>query len=520
MKRFVIAMLLYTALSATLLALPLCGIRPPIGPMGLLGTALGILAAIAVFHPTLAGRLCERADRAAVESRVPALAVILSLSAILLLAQLARHAAFGTQALDLRLHAELVRNLWLGQGFRSPLIDGSYLGYHVSPVFLLLSPLAALPALPLVLLVLQGVACTAGAWFAWRLALRLGLRPCLALAWAAMFLFYRGMRHGYFEGFHHEVLAACAIMGFLYFVECARLLPASLMALLAIACREDAAILLAGGAVAMMIRRQHRAFAAALLVLGIAWPLVCYLGIMPAHAAGGHMAGLERWKDYGATPTEVLLGMARHPLRVAGAVCNSKVITLFGLLLFLPLASPSSWLSTLPLLTVYTTSSFSLQAGLGGAYAAMFAPWWIAGAMRTLGREAPRRWLGSGRAVALLAVALLAANLRELPLPAAPGNLRRAHALLGAVNRAARPEHRILAQGCLLPHLGWTAGHDMLDLPLKQPITAYDAILIGPALNAWPLAPAQLDELNRQLAADPRWIRRAEPPVVAYWRKR
>jgi uncharacterized membrane protein len=519
MKRILFAALSYTTLSAVLIALPLFGVRPPIGPLGLLAAALGILAAVAVFHPALAGELCGRLDRMAAASRIPALAVIGSLGTILLAVQLARHAAFETQALDLRLHAELIRNLWLGRGFSSPLIDGSYLGYHVSPIFLLLSPLAALPDLPFTLLIVQGIVYAAGAWFAWRLARRMGLRPCLALAWAAMFILYRGTRRGYFEGFHHEVIAACALMGFLYYVECARLLPAALMTLLAVACREDAAILLAGAAVAMLIRQRHRGFAAALLLLGIVWPLVCYLWIMPAYASGGHMAGLDRWKDYGSTPTAVLFGMARHPLRVASAVFSAKVVTLFGLLLFLPLASPSFWLPTLPLLMVYATSSFPLQASLGGAYAAMFAPWWIAAAMHTLSGEKPRKFLGSGRMAVLAGVALLMANLRELPLAAASNNLRQAHALVNAVNRSARAERRVLAQGCLLPHLGWTGCHSMLDLPLKEPLTSYDAILIAPALNAWPMEAAQLAALDRGLATDPRWVRRAEPPVITYWRK-
>jgi hypothetical protein len=229
------------------------------------------------------------------------------------------------------------------------------------------------------------------------------------------------------------------------------------------------------------------------------------------------MAGSERWAAYGTTPAQIALGLATHPFDLLANLCNPGVLRLFGCLLFLPLLDLATLVPVLIPLAVLASSSFSLQANLGGAYAAPFVPYFFLGAIRVLARPRVGRWLSHPHVAAVGCVLLLAVNLRDLPTTRPVAGVAQAHRLLAGVNARPVPT-RVLAQGSILPHLGWPAESAMLGAPTARDADHYDLVLIGTNLPPWPLTVEQLTALQTTLQRSGRWRMTEGGPIACFER--
>jgi len=111
---------------------------------------------------------------------------------------------------------------------------------------------------------------------------------------------------------------------------------------------------------------------------------------------------------------------------------------------------------------------------------------------------------------------LAAINLRQPPDPRFPAGWRAAHAELRSLRRTGRLE-RVLAQGCLLPQVGWPQSAELLGAPSSPiPGPAHTRVLLAPDLDPWPLTSEAIRKIDADLRGDPRWRRREAGPLVVW----
>jgi len=434
-----------------------------------------------------------------------ALTVILSAGTVLLICQLLRHYAFETPAYDLRIHEELVRNSLRGRPLYSDLLGYGFLGHHASFIFILLSPIYALWESPVWLLILQGVILMLGASFVWRLALHFQLRPIVAFSLLCTFFVFRGLHSSYFRGFHQEVLAMVFLLGFLLAMFQEKAFHAAMWGILSMSCREDVALFLLPIGIVLCFRRRTLEWGAVISCVSLGWLVLTYLWLVPFHSESGSMAGIERWQQYGDSISSIALHLITHPGESLAHVFNKHALKIHRDLCFLPLfdgmmvgAIAIPWIA-------YTTSSFSQQAHLGGAYAAMFLPFVFVGTMRTLSRRLPARVLSNASIAFVFGVFLVANSFRMCPPPDSLRGTYSAHRRLSTLRKNHR-EMSVLAQGCVIPHIGWPESYDMIGAPRAESADAYDIVILAPEKDPWPLKRADIERHVVQLRASAEWV--------------
>lgn len=433
-----------------------------------------------------------------------AFVMILVSGSILLVCQLLRHYAFDTPAYDLRIHEELVWNSLRGRLLYSDLLGYGFLGHHASLIFVLVSPVYALWQSPVCLLVLQGVLVMLGAYFVWRFALFFHLRPVVSLALLFTFLVFRGLHSSYFRGFHQEVLAMVFLLGFLLSVYRENTPGALAWGLLSLSCREDTALFMLPVGLVLCFRRGTLLRGVVISSLAIAWFSFAYLWLIPAHSESGPMAGFERWQPYGDSIPDVALFLIRNPGELLAHVFNRNAMKIHRGLLYLPLLDLRMVFAIAMPWIAYTTSSFPQQAGLGGAYAAMFLPFAFVGAMRTLSRRLPARLLAKAPIALVFVVLLVGINFRICPLPGSLKGTRSAHQALAVL----RDKHRglsVLAQGCVVPHIGWPRTYDMVGSTRAGPASDYDIVILASAKDPWPLETRDIVRYIEAFHASTEW---------------
>jgi uncharacterized membrane protein len=448
-------------------------------------------------------RLCLVLDRLA-DRDILVLAVTGAAAIWLMSCQWLRFYAFELPAYDLRIHEELVANTLRGRLLYSDLLGECFLSHHVSPIFILFAPLYALWPSPVWLLILQGILVGCAGWFLWLMARSRELRPILCLAVVCAFFMFNGMQTGYFRGFQPEILGMCFAMGFLWAVQGSRWMAASAWGLLTISCREDFALFLLPIAGLLIFQKGKRVFGIAAAMTCLSWLVLSYGFLIPMYAPTGQMAGMERWSQYGNNPMEIAAYWVKHPQSVFSAIANQGASRQLKDLFFLPLADPATLLTIGAPWIIYTTSSFGQQAALGGAYAAMFVAFLFAGMVHTLARRHVRALAGHDVLALLFVALLLVTNARLCPLPKSFSGLSAAHSALTRVN-ADISSKRVLAQGCIIPHLGRSLSCDMLGSPRATGASGYDLVLVSLDKDPWPLDAKALTRLVARLDKSGAW---------------
>jgi hypothetical protein len=90
------------------------------------------------------------------------------------------------------------------------------------------------------------------------------------------------------------------------------------------------------------------------------------------------------------------------------------------------------------------------------------------------------------------------------PLPRDLAGLPPAHAALERLN-AYLPGKKVLAQGCIIPHLERAALCDMLGSARATAMYDYDLVLICPRKDPWPLDTRALDAVEDGLSRSDAW---------------
>jgi hypothetical protein len=255
-----------------------------------------------------------------------------------------------------------------------------------------------------------------------------------------------------------------------YFLVTDRRWLLALSAVLAVACKEDVALVVAMMGVYALVVQRRPGLGVPTLVLGLAWYFLA-VGVWQPHVSGG--VDKQGWRyEQLAWPLPALVRtLLTEPGRwIPYALQPAKRAYLLGLLWpwgFLPLLAPQVSLIALPPLLVNLLSSFAAQHEPDVyQYNAAIAPFLALGAASAVGWLA--RWAGGGRRRLLvgLAVALLIGGglsfhflYGHTPLAAAfrPPEVTDHHAVRERLLREVPADAAISAQTTLVPHVSGRA---------------------------------------------------------------
>ena len=356
-------------------------------------------------------------------ARVPALSprrvvavAVAAYAAVFSFVTLTRHWTFLTHALDLGYYVQLLWNLAGGRGARVSLPEMHAWGDHLSPILYPLVPLFWIAPGPESLLVLQSAWLALGAVAVFALArLRLGdERP--AAAFAVLYLVNPSLHGINVRDFHAAALAIPLLLAALCLAEAGRWIPFAAAILLALACREDAALPVIGIGAWLALRHRRwlagaatAAGAAAVLAVDVAW-------VIP-HFRGEPYSHLWRYQHLGRSLGDIAAAMVLRPLHVLGQVLTPDRLTYLGALLaplaFLPLVAPLDALGALPALAQNLLSRDPILYHHRTQYQAFVLPFLILGAIGGYDRLARRRpgpWPARVLVVAMAASLVLSAR--------------------------------------------------------------------------------------------------------------
>jgi len=296
------------------------------------------------------------------------------------------------------------------------------LAAHVDPILALF----ALPWLiwpdPAMLLMAQALLVALAAWPAYRLGLRILTDPMAAAGCALAALLYPPLQFAVLDEFHPVTLAIPLLLfAFLFLEEDRRWLAVPFLILAAL-CKEEIPLVIALMGLYFALRKRRLW---PLLITGAAgaYFLVAVGLVIPHFNSGGSSQFLDRFSTGGDSMRSLATGLLTHPWRVvttllapSGLAYLVKLLWPFG---FTSLASPLTFLISLPELLINLLSSKPQQQSIAYHYVAGEAPFVIAamvlGLQRIGGllarRSARSRRVGPHRLHRLLAVLVVAVAL-------------------------------------------------------------------------------------------------------------
>ncbi len=210
----------------------------------------------------------------------------------------------------------------------------SFWSCHFIPLWALVAPLYRLWSSPCLLLLLQSLAISAAAVPIYAfLRPRLGPRQAFGLALA--YLLYPATQHGILRELH-SFWAGPFVVGLWWALGRRRWGYAMAFALLALACREEIALVLAGVGLAILFEPGRRIAGALVLAASLAWFVLLVDRLMPSL---GQAAGYHNYKfaSLGHTNAEIVQTLLTRPLYTASLFLSSDKLA-NAMVFLMPLA--------------------------------------------------------------------------------------------------------------------------------------------------------------------------------------
>lgn len=244
--------------------------------------------------------------------------------------QTARQDAFQTNAEDLAIMDQAIWDLLHGTLFHQTvcniLTDTNCYGLagisrfaiHFEPILFPISLLYALWADPKTLLVFQTLIVASGAFPAFWLA-RLRLRSAWAAApFALLYLLYPAQMYALTFDFHAETLTLALLLFAIYFLYTRKALWCFIFVILALACKEEIAGVVAMlGLWALLLQKRRRT---GLVLLGLAF---CWtgVGLLVVHYASptGQSLLASRYSYLGNSAPQAIVNILTHPVSMIQA---------------------------------------------------------------------------------------------------------------------------------------------------------------------------------------------------------
>lgn len=229
-------------------------------------------------------------------------------------------------------------------------------GFMFYPVAWLAGVVPTIPTL----LVIQSAALAIGIVPVWRIARRVaGLRVGASAVVIAAYALYPPLHEVNLGGFSVAALALPALLGAVLFALTDRWTPFWACVAVALLCRADYGVVVAGIGVLLILRGQRRPGVAS-VVVGFGWMLVAVLAIQPYYADGAFVHA-DAFAQYGDSPLGVVGGMLISPFEVLGDAFTEENFRILVMLLapvfFLPFVAPRYLLPVIPLEALYLVSN-------------------------------------------------------------------------------------------------------------------------------------------------------------------
>jgi uncharacterized membrane protein len=383
-----------------------------------------------------------------------------------------RHHAQLTTANDLGIFDQLLWNITHGRGMqRSIEISFPHWGVHTQPILYLLAPFYLLFPGPEILLILQSLALALGAVPLYLFARRRIHRAGPALLLAAAYLLSPALQGMNLIDFHPYALAPLFLLWAFYFLETSRSKPFALFALLAIACKEDVAPIVAMMGLYALVIKRRPALGLPTLGFGLAWYLFA-VGVWQPHVSGGVDKQGWRYAQLAWPLPELLRTLLTRPgVWIPYVLQPAKRAYLIGLLWpfgLLPLLAPHISALALPPLMTNLLSSFAAQHEPDlYQYNAAIVPFLAlasASALAWLRHRYGNWWRGRvvvGAPIALLVVGSLSFQFLYGHSPLAASfhwpQVTVHHAVRDGLLQQIPPDAPVSAQTTLVPHLSGRA---------------------------------------------------------------
>ncbi len=214
--------------------------------------------------------------------------------------RLLAHLSFHTNDLDFGLYSNLVGNLASGHGFYSSILGRSHLGEHFSPIMIFFVPAAWLGVTPWALLLAQGLSAAITVAILTRLAekklepLDPYYRQFFLVLLVLLFLFYRPLLAAWDFQFQPILLGAPLVAAALWAMDAARWRWLWILVPLLLLTRESAGLAVAGLGLVAALRYRRPAAAIALLVIGLALPVILAKWFIPWQRQGVWLEHMNR----------------------------------------------------------------------------------------------------------------------------------------------------------------------------------------------------------------------------------
>jgi len=331
-----------------------------------------------------------------------------------------RHQAFATGRFDLGNMVQAVWSTAHGHLLRMTDLHGdqiSRFAAHVDPILVLFTPLWWVWPSPNMLLVVQAVAIALGAVPVYLLASKHLGSGRAGAGFALAYLAYPATGWLALNEFHPVALATPLLLLAFWYLDEDRLVPFTLFAIAASACKEEIGLVVAGFGIWYALTQRRWITGAVIVGAAAGWAAVAIGFVIPHYNAGAESDFYGRYSEVGGSAGGILKTAFTHPLRIVeqgfGARDLHYLLQLVTPLAALCLLAPLVLVAALPELAINLLSSTTTQTSIHFHYTAGLIPPLVIAAVFGAKRL-------SRRAVPVAAIVLLAAivgNYRLGPIP-------------------------------------------------------------------------------------------------------
>jgi uncharacterized membrane protein len=345
---------------------------------------------VARLPDSLAGlrlRLVDRAAAASVVVRV-VYAGVCAYSVLFVFAAVMHFVVFKTARPDLGNMTQAIWTTMHGHFLEATTLTGnqtSRLGFHVDPFLVLLVPLYWVWSSPLMLVVLQAIAVAAGALPVFWLARKHLGSDRAGAHFAFAYLLYPATQFNAFtitSSFHSVAIAVPLILFAIWFLDENRLIPFTLVALLAATTKEEIPLAIGCLGIWYAVRTGKRLFGLTVFGAGLSLTLFNFLWVIPHFSPSGIDPFVGRYQGVGATPGGIARTLLTDPVAFVHAVATGHKV-LYLVLLLVPflglwLLEPLLFLGAVPDLAINLLSSKSDQTSIPFHWTAGIVPFVVA----------------------------------------------------------------------------------------------------------------------------------------------
>lgn len=315
---------------------------------------------------------------------------VISFTTYFCLYLMATHDAFQTNAEDLGIMDQALWSILHGfvprQTICNSVFDSNCVSYdgvtrfaiHVEPILYPISLLYLLWSNPKLLFIVQTLVVACGAYPAFWLA-RLRLRSDFAgVAIAVLYLLYPSLIQAVRFDFHAVTLTASLLLFLWYFLYTRQIVGIFIFALLAMACKEEMPLVVAGFGIWSAVFQRRWRSGLGLALLALTWFGVIFFIVMPHASPTGHPLLIARYTQLGS-PLHFVAQTLLHPLQffklyIWESHHRAYILLLLYPICFIALLSPRVLVLAVPSLAINLLSSDPLMYSGLFQYSAEIVP--------------------------------------------------------------------------------------------------------------------------------------------------